>query len=405
MADFFQNGIITTLQKLKDRDIEEIEAELEKFSKRNRKIVLLLPALYSEFEGPAMPKIIEELKKVKYLYKIVLSLDRADEQQFKKAKEFMSELPTEVRIVWHDGPRIQTLYQELKEKGFWVDIPGKGRSVWMTLGYILADTNAYAIALHDCDIVNYKRELLARLVYPVVHPALDFEFSKGYYARVTNKLYGRVTRLFYTPMIRALKKILGNLEFLEYLDSFRYALSGEFAFIRSLARGIRISPTWGLEVSLLSEVYQNTSVNRICQSELMESYEHKHQTLKKGRPNEGLIKMAADISKALFRVMSQDGIVMSDSFFRTLLTTYLQEARIAIEKYNALSLLNGLEYDRHKEIEAVEAFVEALRLAQKDFAEDPIGIPMLSAWVRIRAAIPDISEKFIECVEKDNVDG
>jgi glucosyl-3-phosphoglycerate synthase len=403
MADFFQNGVITTLQKLKERDISEIEDELRKFSQnRNRKIVLLLPALYSEFEGPAMPKIIEELKKVDYLYKIVLSLDKADEEQFKKAKEFMSGLPTEVKIVWHDGPRLQKLYNELKKKGFWVDIPGKGRSVWMTLGYILADTQAYAIALHDCDIVNYKRELLARLVYPVVHPALDFEFSKGYYARVTNKLYGRVTRLFYTPLIRALHRILGQNDFLEYLDSFRYALSGEFAFIRSLARGIRISPTWGLEVSLLSEVYQNTSVNRICQVEVIESYEHKHQKLKKERPNEGLIKMAADISKALFRVMSQDGIVMSDSFFRTLLTTYLQEARIAIEKYNALSLINGLEYDRHSEIEGVEAFVEALRLAQKDYSEDPIGVPMLSAWVRIRAAMPDISERFIQCVELDN---
>ncbi len=403
MADFFQNGVITTLQKLKDRSIDDIENELRQFSqKRNRKIVLLLPALYSEFEGPAMPKIIEELKKVDYLYKIVLSLDRADEEQFKKVKKIMSELPSEVKIVWHDGPRLQKLYSELKRKGFWVDIPGKGRSVWMTLGYILADTQAYAIALHDCDIVNYKRELLARLVYPVVHPALDFEFSKGYYARVTNKLYGRVTRLFYTPLIRALHKILGQNDFLEYLDSFRYALSGEFAFIRSLARGIRISPTWGLEVSLLSEVYQNTSVNRICQVEVMETYEHKHQTLKKENPHEGLIKMAADISKALFRVMSQDGIVMSDSFFRTLLTTYLQEARIAIEKYNALSLINGLDYDRHSEIEGVEAFVEALRLAQKDFTEDPIGVPMLSAWVRIRAAMPEISERFIKCVEIDN---
>ncbi len=403
MADFFQNGVITTLQKLKERDINEIEEELRNFSqKRNRKIVLLLPALYSEFEGPAMPKIIEELKNVDYLYKIVLSLDRADEEQFQRVKKIMSELPSDVKIVWHDGPRLQKLYSELKKKGFWVDIPGKGRSVWMTLGYILADTNAYAIALHDCDIVNYKRELLARLVYPVVHPALDFEFSKGYYARVTNKLYGRVTRLFYTPLIRALHKILGQNDFLEYLDSFRYALSGEFAFIRSLARGIRISPTWGLEVSLLSEVYQNTSVSRICQVEVIETYEHKHQTLKREKPNEGLIKMAADISKALFRVMSQDGIVMSDSFFRTLLTTYLQESRTAIEKYNALSLINGLDYDRHGEIEAVEAFVEALRIAQKDFSEDPIGVPMLSAWVRIRAAIPDISERFIKCVELDN---
>lgn len=404
MADFFQNGVITTLQKLRNRPLEELEDELRAFARRKRNIVLLLPALYSEFEGPAMPKIIEELKGADYLYKIVLSLDRANREQFKKAKEMMSVLPVETKIVWHDGPRMQKIYQELKEAGFQVDFPGKGRSVWMTLGYILSDTSAYAIALHDCDIVNYSRELVARLVYPVVHPALDFEFSKGYYARATDKLYGRVTRLFYTPLIRALKKLVRDkdIDFLEYLDSFRYALAGEFAFIRTLARGIRISPTWGLEVSMLSEVYQNTSVNRICQVEIMETYEHKHQELKKEKPETGLIRMAKDISKTLFRVLSQDGIIMSDSFFRTLLTTYLQESRIAVEKYNALSLINGLKYDRHGEIEAIEAFVEALKQAEKEFIEDPIGIPMLSAWVRVRAAFPDISERLIKCVEEDN---
>ncbi len=403
MADFFQNGVITTLQRLKERPITEIEYELEIFAKR-RNMVLLLPALYSEFEGPAMPRIVEELKKIKYLYKIVLSLDRADKEQFKRVKQIMSQIPTEVRIVWHDGPRMQKLYEELKEAGFNVDIPGKGRSVWMSLGYILSDASAYAIGLHDCDIVNYSRELPARLFYPVVHPALDFEYSKGYYARVTNKLYGRVTRIFYTPLIRALKKILGNNQYLEYLDSFRYALSGEFAFIRTLARGIRISPTWGLEVSMLSEVYQNTSFNRICQVEVMETYEHKHQKLEKGNPKEGLVKMATDIAKTLFRVLSHDGVVFSEAFFRTLLMTYIQEARYAIEKYNALSLINGLDYDRHAEIEAVEAFVEALKIAEEDFRENPIGVPMMSAWVRVRAAIPDISEKLIAAVEADNLD-
>ncbi|NPA54511.1 MAG: glycosyl transferase [Aquificae bacterium] len=403
MADFFQNGVITTLQKLKDRPLEDLEHELEVFAKR-RNMVLLLPALYSEFEGPAMPRIIEELKKIKYLYKIVLSLDKANEEQFKKVKSLMAQIPTETRVIWHDGPRMQALYKELEAAGFNVSIPGKGRSVWMSLGYILSDASAYAIGLHDCDIVNYSRELPARLFFPVVHPALDFEYSKGYYARVTNKLYGRVTRIFYTPLIRALKKILGNIQYLEYLDSFRYALSGEFAFIRTLARGIRISPTWGLEVSMLSEVYQNTSFNRICQVEVMDRYEHKHQKLEKNNPKEGLVKMATDIAKTLFRVLSHDGVVFSEAFFRTLLMTYIQESRYAIEKYNALSLINGLEYDRHAEIEAVEAFVEALKIAENEFRENPIGVPMMSAWVRVRAALPHISEKITAAVEADNLD-
>ena len=244
--------------------------------------------------------------------------------------------------------------------------------------------------------------MLARLILPVAHPALDFEFSKGYYARVTDQLYGRVTRLFYTPLIRTLNRILGLNPFLSFLDSFRYALSGEFALISSLARGIRISPTWGLEVSLLSEVYQRASVNRICQVDLAETYEHKHQVLRKEKPNEGLLRMAGDIARALFRVLTQDGIVLSEAFFRTMLTSYIQEARVTIEKYHALSLINGLTYDRHAEIEAVEAFVGSLRAAIADFVQDPVGVPMLAAWVRVHAAIPDFEERMREAVEMDN---
>jgi glucosyl-3-phosphoglycerate synthase len=352
-----------------------------------------------------MPGIIAELKKVDYLSKVVLSLDRASHAEFRKAREAMAVLPCPVEIVWHDGPGMQALYRELRESDFNLDHPGKGQSVWMSLGCILADREIYAVATHDCDIVNYERELLARLIYPVVHPATDFEFSKGYYARVTDRLYGRVTRLFYTPLIRTLSRILGQTPFLTYLNHFRYALSGEFALIASLALGIRVSPTWGLEVSLLSEIYQRASVNRICQVEIAEYYEHKHQLLEKGQPDEGLIRMACDIAKALFRVLSQDGVVLSSAFFRTLLTAYIQEARIAIEKFHALSLINGLPYDRHTEIEAVEAFVDSLRCGIDEFVADPVGIPLLPAWVRVAAAIPDFQDRLRECVERDTASG
>ncbi len=401
MADFCQNGVITTLQKLRERAVEDIERELKTIA-RKRKMILLLPALVTEFDGAAMPRIIEELKSVDYLDRIVLSLDRADEKQFNRVRKIMSVLPVDVRVVWHDGPRMQALQKELLEAEFKLENPGKGRSVWMSLGYILSDQDVYVIALHDCDIVNYKREIVARLLFPVVHPALSFEFSKGYYARVTDRLYGRATRLYYTPLIRTLKRILGYNAFIEYLDNFRYALSGEFAFDSSLARGIRISPTWGLEVSLLSEVYQKTSVNRICQVEIIETYEHKHQILQKDKPTEGLIRMATEIGKALFRVLSQAGLVMSDAFFRTLLTAYIQESRTAVEKYHALALLNGLTYDRHEEIEAVDAFVGAMKRAIDEFVGDPVGIPMMAAWVRVEAAIRNFSEKLNEAVEEDN---
>ncbi|MBN2077735.1 MAG: glycosyl transferase [Spirochaetes bacterium] len=401
MADFFQNGTITTLQNLSRRPPEQLEAELHQISS-TRSMVLLLPALYSEFEGPAMPRIIEELKKADYLSKIVLSLDRAEKRQFQSARKKLSSLPVETTVVWHDGPRLQSLYDELREAGFSLDNPGKGRSVWMTLGYVLALRNVYAIALHDTDIVNYSRELVARLIYPVVHPALEFEFSKGYYARVTDRLYGRVTRLFYTPLIRSLKVILAKNDFLDFLDSFRFALSGEFAFLTTVARGLRISPTWGLEVSTLSEIYATTTFQRVAQVELLDTYDHKHQNIDKAQRDSGLFRMANEIAKTLFRVLTQDGITMSGSFFRTLLATYIQEARFAIEKYNSLALINGIKYDRHEEVINTEIFVDALRQSIEEFMDDPIGVPMLPAWMRIRAALPGFQSKFVEAVDKDN---
>lgn len=406
MSDFFQNGSITTLQHVANRSLESIEEELEKFAKR-RNMVLLLPALYSEFETPAMQTILKELKGVKYLYKIILGLDRATKEEFEKVKKIMSTLDVRVDVLWNDGPNVQKLYQVFEEHGFKsMDIKGKGRNVWTMIGYALSDKDAYAYALHDCDIVNYNREIPARLFYPIVHPAIDFEFNKGYYSRVTDKLHGRVTRLFYSPLIKALKKTYGANEYLDYMDSFRYALSGEFAFIRSLARGIRISPTWGLEVSTLSEVYENTSVRRICQTEIMESYEHKHQELKGSNSEEelngGVAKMSIDIAQTIFRVMAQRGVIFSEESFMTLRASFFQESRKAIGRYDAVAKFNALEFDRKKEIEAVETFDKSLDKACEEFISDPLGVPSLSAWISLRSVLPEISEQFIETVKKDN---
>lgn len=403
MADFFQNGSITTLQKLGNRPLEDLEKELKKIAKK-RNMVLMLPALYSEFETPAMQGIIDELKKVKYLYKVILGLDRANEKQFKEVKKIMSQLSVPCDVLWNDGPRIQALLQQLEQEKFSsLDIPGKGRNVWIMTGYALTDKDAYAFALHDCDIVNYSREIVARLMYPIVLDGLDFEFNKGYYSRVTHKLHGRATRLFYTPLIKSIEKVFGKTNYLEYMDSFRYALSGEFAFIRSLARGIRISPTWGLEVSTLSEVYRSTTSKRICQSEIMDTYEHKHQSLG-NEGGGGVMKMADEIAQTILRVISQQGVIITHASLQTLLATYFEESRQAIYSYNALSRLNGLEYNRQQEIEAVEVFQEALKQAGEAFFQDPMGVPSLSAWITVRSVLPDFSDQFAEAVALDNQD-
>ena len=87
MADFYQNGIVTTLHNLTDRPVEDLERELMSFS-RLRPMSLVLPSLFSELEGPALSNIIDEVAQVPYLNEIVIGLDRADQSQYEFAQKF-----------------------------------------------------------------------------------------------------------------------------------------------------------------------------------------------------------------------------------------------------------------------------------------------------------------------------
>ena len=400
MSDFYQTGIITTLHQLGKPSLERLESELHGFSK-TRPVALVLPALYSEFEGPAMPGIVRELSKVKYLKEIVLTLDQASEQQLKMVREFMSPVAAEVRIIHNNGKRIGEIYETLSRNGLDVGPPGKGRSAWLAYGYVLAHAQSSVIALHDCDIVTYSRELLARLCYPVANPALDYVFCKGYYSRVSNKMNGRVTRLLVTPLVRSLQQVVGQHGFLVFLDSFRYPLAGEFCMTTDVARVNRIPSDWGLEVGSLAEVYRNYSPRRVCQVDIASTYEHKHQALSADDASKGLMKMTVDICKSLFRTLASDGVVFSDGLFKSLMVTYLRQAEDTLMKYEADATINGLEFDRHEEARAVEAFTKAIALAAQVYMENPMGSPLIPNWSRVRAAIPDIFEMLKTAVDTD----
>src|SRR4030065_2144087 len=332
MSDFFQPGVITTLHRLKNGNLERMEMELEFYSRYNP-IALVLPSLYSELKEKALKAIISEIKRVKYINQVMVTWGRADEKEFEHAREFFSVLPQETIVIWNDGDRVRSLYDILDKNDISAGEDGKGRSTWMAFGYVLASEKSKVIVLHDCDILNYDREFLARLCYPVVNPNLGYEFCKGYYSRVTNKIHGRVTRLFMTPLLRALQRMLGYLPFLVYLDSFRYPLAGEFSMITDLARINRIPWDWGLEVETLAEVYRNYSPRRICQAELCETYEHKHQALSAADPRTGLTKMAIDIAKSIFRNLAIEGINLSSSALGTLLITYQRTAKDATKRH------------------------------------------------------------------------
>ncbi|MBM4140289.1 MAG: glycosyl transferase [Nitrospira sp.] len=401
MADFYQTGVIATFHKLGIVNLEKIEAELTWYT-QGRPIALVLPSLYSELEGDALKGIVRELKEVKYIKEIVVTLGPASEEEFRHAREFFSVLPQKTRIIWNTGPKIIEIYRSIEEADLPIGEPGKGRSAWMAYGYILSQQFFHEIALHDCDILTYSRDMLARLCYPVTNPNLDYDFCKGFYSRVTDRLHGRMTRLLVTPLIRSLQKIFGYLPILVFFDSFRYPLAGEFSMDVDLARVNRIPGDWGLEVGVLAEVYRNTAVRRVCQVDIAENYEHKHQELSPEDASKGLYKMCIDICKSMFRTLASEGIVFSEGLFKTLVATYVRTAQDMLKRYEDDAAINGLFFDRHEESLAVETFTNGIRRAAEIITEDPLGVPLIASWDRVTSAIPNVLNVIRETVEEDN---
>ena len=379
-----------------------METELNEFSKF-RPITLILPSLFSELNGSALPKIIKEISQVKFLNNIVIGLDRATKKEFLQAKNFFSKLPQKHEILWNDGPNLKRLDSRLAKQNLAPQEMGKGRNVWYCMGYILSMGKSEAVALHDCDILTYSKELLARLIYPVANPKFNFDFCKGYYPRVSDgKVKGRVARLLVTPLLRALEKTIGFKEFISYVDSFRYPLAGEFSFRRRVLKDIRIPYDWGLEIGVLSEMFRNYAGNRLCQVDIANNYDHKHQEIFFNDNTKGLSKMSVDIIKVIIRKLASQGETFSMSIFRSLKATYYREALDFVQIYKKDAVMNSYEIDVHEEESAVELFARNIMVAGQVFLDSPMESPNIPSWNRVDTAIPGFLNDLKKAVEIDN---
>ncbi len=401
MTDFHQNGVVATLHNLRERSLHEMERELIEFASV-RPITLILPSLFSELEGPALGKIIAELSEVPYLSNIVIGLDQADEAQYRYAIQYFSKLNNPYQVLWNDGPRLKALHAELDAAKIAPHEPGKGRNVWYCMGQVLGMQNSGVVALHDCDIVTYSRDMLARLVYPVTNPGFPYVFTKGYYPRIAGgSLNGRVTRLLVTPLLLSLERTIGHHPYIDFLKAFRYPLAGEFAMRTHVLPDLRIPFDWGLEIGVLSELWRNYSSSSICQVDIADVYDHKHQPLSEEDASKGLSRMATDIIKALIRKLATDGVIFSPEAIRTLKATYYRTALDMVEAYNNDARMNGLTTDRHKEELAVELFASNIVDAGNAFLKHPNAAPFMPSWHRVQAALPDFLRKMQEAVKAD----
>ena len=378
-----------------------MESALEGFSEE-APIALVLPCHAQELGTAALHRIIAALEGARFIRHVVIGIDGADATAWAAARKLFSRLPQQTSLLWNDGPRLQRLLKKLARANLAPGPTGKGRNLWLCFGHVLAATQAGMVAIHDCDITNYHLEMLARLCFPVAHPKLGFDFCKGYSARFTDRLNGRVMRLLFTPLVRALQSVLGTQELPNFLDTFRYPLSGEASFRRDLLRQMRIPSDWGVEAGMLAEVYRLCAPASICQVDIAESYDHKHQELSARNPGKGLNKMAGDIALRLFRTLAGQGAKLDEGLFDSLLATYMRKAADVMRFHAADAEINQLHHDRHEEEVAVSTFARSIRRASLAYLADPLHDPMIPCWNRIDADLPGFAAELKEAVCRDN---
>lgn len=368
--------------------------ETVKMQALDRPPALMIPALASEMDGPAFPRIVEELKEVPYVAEVVLALGKATSSDLLRAKRSLGKLPVKSTVVWPESENLSAVL-ETARSGVDAGPPGKGRDVWIALGYLLGRGGFHAIGLHDADVVTYTREIPLRLLAPLLNPELGFVFCKGYYPRVSGRsLAGRATRLLVAPLVSVLLKISDSIT-LNTIGAMRYALSGEFSFTTQLATDIPIPRDWGLEVGILSAVSRTVPSSSICQTDLCDNYDHKHQELHPEDTSRGLNRMAVEVATNLLREV-ENPEVLTD-----LPKRYRETAVAMIPSYRADALANGLVYDEKGETAVIDTFTKAVQTAM-GLTDKKSMIEPLPAWKAAEKVVPELQKRIVEAVEKDN---
>lgn len=340
---------------------------------RWKKPILIIPALATEFTNPenrpVFENILHELRRARYLAQIVIGVDQASEDDIFLLREILDEQGVRHYFIqWNDGPGFSGIYERMQNAGIDLSVRGKGRNLFMGFGVAIA-MGATAIGLLDADIKTFKKAQLDRLFYPVV--VLNYQFSKAYYARWDGRrMFGRVKRLLLDPLLLALKRKFTEsreekmLRLIDFLLSFNYQLSGEVVLDMDLLKRVRYASHWGIEIFTLIEAWRKA--NQVAQVEFTkEAFDHKHQDVSPDDAKKGLHKMAVDIVTTLFKALIvEEGLEVSDHFFRDLAITYQSIAEDQIKKYSDNAKFNGLEYDRDKEEATVRnVFVKAVLFA------------------------------------------
>ncbi len=307
-----------------------------------KQATVVVPLAQRDAESPAADRVMQRLEAVDPGH--VLVPLRADQSAVRDVVAWIDSFAFDSTVLWCTAPAIRSLLEEVGLNG----VAGKGRDVWLGLG--VASESPYVV-VHDADVTTYDTAHVPKLLAPLAN---GYDFVKGYYARVENqRLYGRLFRLFYTPVVQALATTYDH-DFLTYLDSFRYALAGEFAMTREIARSVRIPRGWGLEVGTLGDTFERAGFEGTAQVDLG-IHEHEHRSVE---GSGGLGEMSTEVGETLFTVLEEQGL---DLDYRQLREQYQNHADRLITQYAGDASFNGFEFDASHEREQVETYREAIR--------------------------------------------
>jgi glucosyl-3-phosphoglycerate synthase len=365
MSDISQHGLIGTLQRLNDNP--GLDAELHRLT-RDRPVALVLPCHAGDLGRPALERIVEELSTATFIAEVLIPVNGvgpATGEAFSRARAFFRErlsLPHRL-LSCEPGGDAPPAYR-----------PGKGSNVWAAVSLLGKENNAAFVLTADADVTTFRIEMLARLAFALADPDLGYTFAKCYYPRVTDRIHGRVSRLFLAPLLQALVRAGGHLPLLDFLRSFRYPLAGECGMTRELALSLPFETGWGLEIGMLCDLFRRIDPRQVCQVDAGGPYDHKHQPLGDGQ--RGLVRMCGEIARTLLRHLAQEGVRLDDAFFEAVSASYRREAGEAVRRSAALAKINALRFEAEEEKSAVGHFEAALQEA----FEDPACPPPLPAW-------------------------
>ncbi|WP_101296724.1 glycosyltransferase family protein [Halegenticoccus soli] len=333
---------------------------------------VVVPMTEREYGALAAEHALSELERVDP-ERVIVPL-RAPPDRVRSFRDWLAGYDLPVEVLWCDGPRVESLLDAHGLDGG----RGKGRDVWLALGRAL---DSEFVVVHDADARSYTRSYVPRLLFPLLE---GYAFSKGYYARVeSGRLYGRLFRLFYAPLVRALRDEC-DAPVLDYLASFRYALAGEFAATSALAERLRVQRSWGLEVGTLGDAFAAAGFERSAQVDLGR-YEHDHRAV--GGPT-GLSDMSRAVGDAVLRAAADHGV---EPDYATLPDRYRETALEFVERYALDAAFNGLDFDRAGEREQVERYAESI--------VEPSADRRLPAWKDAPVTSAEVHEAAVKDLE------